>query len=232
MVKKHIDSLLESPLFLSFDKMTLRGMTSCLQMYSKEFKKGAYIINRGQTYRYIGIIVAGKAAIVKDNALGQRMIIELLTVGSVFGEMSAFSKQNIWHYSVQSQSDCTVVFIPKDRIIGECAKLCPCHRVLVENFLTIISERGIFLDKKIEYLSIKSVVGKISAYLYDQYKLNNSYYFDIPLNRGKLAEYLNVSRPTLSRELARLRDENVLDFYLNTFKLKDITKLKRLGNIG
>ena len=78
----------------------------------------------------------------------------------------------MWYYSVQAQSECDVIFIPKGRIIGECANLCQCHRRLIENFLTILSERNLYLDKKIEYFAIKSVTGKICAYLYDQYKLN------------------------------------------------------------
>lgn len=229
--KKYIEVMLKTPLFQSFDFETLKGMTACLQMRIKEYNKGEYITNRGETFENIGILVEGEAAAIKENALGQRNIIELLSVGNVFGEMAAFSKQNVWYFTVQAQNNCKIIFIPKGRIIGECAKLCQCHRVLIENFLSILSERGLHLDKKIEYLTIKSIIGKISAYLYDQYKLNGTSSFEIPLNRNELAEFLNVSRPTLSRELARLKDDEIIDYYLNTFRINDLNRIKELSII-
>jgi CRP-like cAMP-binding protein len=83
------------------------------------------------------------------------------------------------------------------------------------------------LDKKIEYFAIKSVTGKICAYLYDQYKLNGGPLFDIPFDRNELADFLNVSRPTLSRELAKLKEQGIIDYYLNSFKVLDIEKLEQ-----
>lgn len=50
--------------------------------------------------------------------------------------------------------------------------------------------------------------------------------FRIQMNREQLAEFLNVSRPSMSRELSRMRDEGIIDFHLSTFKILDIEKLK------
>lgn len=44
--------------------------------------------------------------------------------------------------------------------------------------------------------------------------------FDIPFNRQQLANYLNLDRSALSKELGKMRDEGLLEFYKNTFKLK------------
>ena len=48
----------------------------------------------------------------------------------------------------------------------------------------------------------------------------------VPLNRNELASFLNVSRPSMSRELCQLRDEGIIDFHLSTFKIKDLEALK------
>lgn len=229
MVDNYIDILLKTPLFYSFDEETLSGMKDCLGMEIYQYEKGAFIINNGQPFNNVGIIVEGEATIIKENALGNRNIIELLGVGKVFGEMAAFSKKAEWYFSVQALQSCKVIFIPKERIIGQCASLCVCHKQLIENFLSIISERGIFLDKKIDYLSIKSVIGKLSAYLYDQYLLTNKNAFEIELNRNELSDFLNVSRPTLSREMAVLKKKEVIDYYRNTFKIMNVEALKELS---
>ena len=44
--------------------------------------------------------------------------------------------------------------------------------------------------------------------------------FDIPFDRQQLADYLNLDRSALSKELGKMRDEGLLEFYKNTFKLK------------
>jgi CRP-like cAMP-binding protein len=50
--------------------------------------------------------------------------------------------------------------------------------------------------------------------------------FDLQMNREALADYLNVSRPSMSRELGRMKDEGVIDFYRSSFVVKDVEALK------
>lgn len=41
----------------------------------------------------------------------------------------------------------------------------------------------------------------------------------IPFNRDELANYLSVDRSALSRELANMKKENIIDYHKNVFKL-------------
>ena len=43
--------------------------------------------------------------------------------------------------------------------------------------------------------------------------------FDIPFNRQQMADYLNLDRSALSKELGRMRDEGLLSFRKNHFRL-------------
>ncbi|NLO93742.1 MAG: winged helix-turn-helix domain-containing protein, partial [Clostridiaceae bacterium] len=49
----------------------------------------------------------------------------------------------------------------------------------------------------------------------------------LPMNRSQLADYLNVSRPSMSREMARMKDEGIIDYYLSAVKILDFDKLKK-----
>ena len=86
------------------------------------------------------------------------------------------------------------------------------------------------LNKKIEYLSIKSIRGKISMFILEQHKKTNKLIFTIEMNRNDLADYLNVSRPSMSREMCKMRDEGVIEFHLSTIKIKDLDALKTMVN--
>jgi len=82
------------------------------------------------------------------------------------------------------------------------------------------------LNKKVEYLTLKGMREKISMFLVEQYEKNKNLTFTISMNRDQLADYLNVSRPSMSRELCHMRDEEIIDFHRSSFRIMDIDKLK------
>jgi Mn-dependent DtxR family transcriptional regulator len=43
-----------------------------------------------------------------------------------------------------------------------------------------------------------------------------------------MAELINIPRPSLSRELIRMKEEGLIDFYKNRFKIVDIKALERI----
>ena len=47
----------------------------------------------------------------------------------------------------------------------------------------------------------------------------NSKTFNIPFNRQGLADYLNVERSALSKEMGKMKDEGIIEFYKNSIKL-------------
>jgi CRP-like cAMP-binding protein len=117
------------------------------------------------------------------------------------------------------------MYMPPDKILGQCEKACPGHRKLIMNMLGILSRRAMTLSRKLEYLSIKSMRGRIARFLVEQYRKSGQTTFMLPMNRNELADFLNVSRPSLSRELCRMRDDGLLDFHRSSLQLKDIDAL-------
>ena len=94
--------------------------------------------------------------------------------------------------------------------------------------LQIVSNRALLLNKKVEYHSLKTLRSKIATYLLDEYKKNGQSTFQLMLNRNDLADFINVSRPSLSRELSKMRDEGFIDFFSTAIKIKDLAGLKGL----
>ena len=58
---------------------------------------------------------------------------------------------------------------------------------------------------------------------------NGAVTFCLGLNRENMADYLCVNRSALSRELARMKQEGLLDYYRDTFRLLDPEALSRLA---
>ncbi|NLK72336.1 MAG: Crp/Fnr family transcriptional regulator [Clostridiales bacterium] len=227
MYEKWMDVLSQTTLFESILFEDLKPMIECIRPKLMRFKKNNYIVIAGDDFDGVGILLEGTATVIKENAAGDRMIMSLLEPGDMFGEMAAFSNSKRWPATVQSQDDCVVIFVPGDKIVGTCENSCYGHKQLILNMLKIISEKALHLNKKVEYLTIKSMRGKISAFLLEQYKKAGKNTFMLTLNRNELADFLNVSRPSMSREMSRMRDEGIIDYYMSSVRIKDMDALKR-----
>ena len=118
------------------------------------------------------------------------------------------------------------MYIHPEKILGVCDKVCFSHKTLISNIVKVISKKAFILNKKVEYLTIKSMRGKLSKYLIEQYKIAGSLTFTISLNREELADFLNVSRPSMSRELCKMRDSGVIDFYKESVRIINLKELQ------
>lgn len=227
MYQKWSRILSHTLLFKGIDADSINVVLNCLSPSVYNFQKNEYITVEGNSFTGIGIILMGNATISKENVAGNRIMVHLLKQGDIFGEMIAFSSKKIWPVSVVANEQTTVIFLPPDKLIGNCPNMCISHKDLIFNMLTLVSNRGVVLNKRIEYLSIKNVREKISTYLLEQRENSGKEQFKLPINRNELAEFLNVTRPSLSREMGRMRDEGMIDFKKSVIELKNVEALKR-----
>jgi CRP/FNR family transcriptional regulator, dissimilatory nitrate respiration regulator len=220
------DALSKCRLFKGIEPNEREIMLECFRPKVFRYGKNDMICIEGEIFTGIGIMLSGTATIAKENSSGNRMIMDMLEPGDMFGEMAAFSGNGVWPAMVTAQSPSSVIYMPANMIIGQCSKLCPSHRILVVNMLEVISKKALMLNKKLEYLVVKSLRGKIVSFLLEQYKRIGSTAFTMPMKRNELAEFLNVSRPSLSREMCKMRAEGLIDFYRSSLKILDIEALK------
>ena len=225
---KKIDILAECALFAGIPADTLAIMLDCLQPKISTHAKNSFITVEGEPFTGLGILIAGEATVVKENVAGARSVLTSLDEGDMFGEMIAFSARKSWPASVVAQSECTAVFLPPQKITGTCPHACEGHQRLIRNMLLIVSEKALMLNRKVEYLTIKNMRAKIATYLLEQHKHHDKKTFIMPLKRNDLADFLNVSRTALSREMGRMRDEGLIDFYRSSVKLTNIEKLLKV----
>ena len=63
--------------------------------------------------------------------------------------------------------------------------------------------------------------------LLDMFRENGNTAIIIPMKRHELADYLNMPRPSLSRELGLMRDEGIIEFDGSLIKIKNILILEK-----
>jgi len=226
MYLEWIDTLKLTLLFRGIDSKSLNIMLDCLKPTVRRCKQREIIVAYGQPFQSIGIIASGKVALAKETYSGNRIIMGILEASDIFGGMVAFSGHRIWPMTVIAQEDCVLFFLSPDKITGICSNICASHTALIMNMLQILSNRASMLDKKIEHISAKNIRGRISSYFLDTYLQLSNKEFTLTMKRHELANYLNIPRPSLSREMGLMRDDGIIDFEGGHITIKDILKLE------
>ena len=137
----------------------------------------------------------------------------------MFGETFVCGNNNQSVVTFLVSEDAQILFIPFDRVMHSCTMACVFHHQLIENMVTIIAQKNRDLIRKVEVVSKRSIREKLLAYLSIQAQAQQSRYFEIPLGRVELAEYLCVDRSALTRELVKMKADGLIDYDKNCFRI-------------
>ncbi len=83
----------------------------------------------------------------------------------------------------------------------------------------ISSRKNLILSGRSFQTSPKSCRGRLLSYLNAVSLQKQATEFDIPFNRQQLADYLNLERTNMSKELSRMQKEGIIEYRKNHFKL-------------
>ncbi len=224
------DDLQSVPLFAGIERNDLHALAACFSPAVKSIGRGEIAVAAGDPLRGVGIVLRGEVEIAHENAAGSKSLLARAGRGETFGEIAAFAGRKTWPSTVTARKDSLLMFVPPERFLGHCPKACGFHKTLIQNMLKILSEKALSLHRKVEYLEIRGIRQKLCTYLLEQRKLHGSDTFVLPVSKTELADYLHVSRPSMSRELGLLRDEGLLDFYLSSVRLLDVEAIQNIAS--
>lgn len=218
-MKKYIKVLKRTQMFAGVGDDEVMSMLSCLGARLKSYKKGEYVLRQGEHLNDIVVLVEGTLHIQKDDYWGNRSILGQIAVGEMFGEAYVAPESGVLLNDAVAIEDSTVMFFDVKRIITTCPTACRFHLMVVQNMFFAISEKNRKLVQKLGHMSKRSTREKLISYLSEQAKKQNSASFTIPFNRQQLADFLSVDRSAMSNELCKMRDDGLLEFDKNKFKL-------------
>lgn len=210
---------LTSPLFKGIRKEDLSAMLSCIGYHTDTFQKGQIIAFEEENIRHIGILLSGAVDMIKEDLWGSKTMLVRMHRDELFGETFACGDDNLSVVTFIASEDARIMFMPFDRVMHNCTLACRFHHQLIENMVHIIANKNRDLMRKVEIISKKTLREKIMTYLSIQAQTHNTRYFEVPLGRVEWAEYLCADRSALTRELAKMKDEGLIDYDRNCFRI-------------
>lgn len=219
-MKEFVHVLKQTKLFAGVGDEDILSMLSCLGAKLRTYKKGEYILRQGERLSDILVLAEGSLLIQRDDYWGNRSILGHIGVGEIFGEAYAAPESGTLLNDVIATEDSSVFFFDVKRVITTCSNACRFHSLVVQNLFFAVSEKNRGLVQKLDSISRRTTREKLISYLSEEAKKQNSAYITIPFNRQQLADYLAVDRSAMSNELSKMRDDGLLEFEKNRFRMK------------
>ena len=192
-----------TPLFADMSAQDIRAALSCIGYHVSRYRKGEIVAFEQEHIRHVGILLSGAVDMVKEDLWGNKTMLVRARRSDVFGESFACGSDAQSVVTFVVSEDAEILFLPFSRVMHTCTKVCAFHHKLVENMVRVIADKNQDLMRKVEVVSKKTLREKILAYLSIQAQNRDSRYFEIPLGRVELAEYLCVDRSALTRNLQK-----------------------------
>ena len=170
----------------------------------KTYEKNDLIFNEGDKCNYVCIVTNGAVKISTTSSLYNEFIISTIKSGESFGENLIFSERPYYLGDIIATKKTSILFLSKNNYLKYVNEN-------LEEFLQENSKRYLLLQQRTKILLQKSIREKILFYLISKYNSTNS--LDIKItSKEELAKYLNIERPSLSRELIKLKEEGIIDY--------------------
>ena len=123
--------------------------------------------------------------------------------------------------TILSKTDTTILHIKKDLVL----KFCQLDINFLNNFLISISDKTLILTDKIKALSMKTIRQCIVDFLiYESYS-QKSNTVKLELTKKELAEKFGIQRPSLSRELNKMRSDGLIEYDAHSITIIDMESL-------
>lgn len=224
-MEKYYPILKSCALFRNIGESEFGTLMKCMDAQIRSYKAEDYVFFTGDEINFVGIVLTGLVEVMKENLAGNKHIVAFLGPADMFAEGIVCTVRRISPVTVHVKEDSKILFIPYERVIKSCGSACQFHISLIQNMMVVLGEKNVNLNRKLELLTLKGMREKIASYLINEAGDRGNSIFEILLNRTEMADFLNVSRTSMCRELARMKDDGLIDYYGNSFKILNKERL-------
>ena len=203
-IKKYIGDISEMFLFNGMDRNTIEKYMMDNRCSLETFIQGDVIFSPDSFGRKLGFVTEG---IVKAYSGDSDSLINIIPEKGVFGLASLFGGDDTYCSKVVAGKSCKVIFFSEDLIKDILSE----EKVAMINYVTFLSNKIRFLNKKIATYTLDSAKSKLLRYLMNLAKQQDVVEGEVilPISCQQLAETLNMGRASLYRAFEELESDGI-----------------------
>ena len=199
-------SVLESSsLFQRIPAKDLRDDLEKIPHHMQCYDKGETVFQLMESAERIGIVLEGHVQAQKTFPNGSQVNVSVRGPGELIGPAAVFSSSRKYPCDVVAIDPATVMMFRREDVLALMQK----DIRILENLMTEIASATYMLQQRLELLSYHGISQKIAFYLLSESLQNGTDTVSIPDSMAKWALMMNVSRPSLYRELKKLDEQAI-----------------------
>ena len=220
-------NLNQCPLFAGMSEAEIEECLLVSQARIVSYPKDTYLFHQGELPRYMMVLLSGSTVIGNDSLGGKRNIVATFQEhGEMIGEVFLFLNKKEYDYFALADSTADVLLIPKAFFDVDAVNQNSFSYRLIANLLPVFAGKAYYLNQKIRIISGASLRQKIARMLLQHTHSDPDYTFS--MNREKMADYLGVARPSLSRELSNMQAEGMISLEKRQIRIVDLSALQEI----
>ncbi len=219
-----ISTLASISLFRCFSTQELSMLFKKEHYRVKRYAKNAVIHFQNEKCVNLDIVLRGTVLVQRIDSNGDMLTLCSFMAGDSIGENLLFSRNNPYPMTMTAKYNTDILHADKELILS----LCQSNSGFLENFLQSISDKTLILAGKIKLLSMKTIRQCMIEFLLYECRIQKNTTIRLEVSKKELAEKLGVQRPSLSRELKKMRNENLIAYDAKSITIIDMETLKRL----
>lgn len=173
-----------------------------------QYRKNNIVHFVGEVCSKLEIILSGKVVIERIDESGNLMTIAEFLGGDVLGGNLMFSKNPYYPMTVTAKEATLILEINKDRLF----RLFSDNHEFLSSYLEYVSDHTVILGERIKHYVNRTIRESIISYLNFEAKKQNSSIIKLSMTKKALAERIGIQRTSLSRELAKMRGDGLIEF--------------------
>lgn len=216
-LKNIFDVLSHTELFNSFSSNELNILFKEKYYRLSEYNKNSVIYFQNEICTTIDVILQGEIAIHRIDENGNVFIVSTFSSGDIIGGNLLFANKNTYPMTIICKNKCKILHINKELVLELCQK----NKDFLVAFVQSISDKTLILTDKLKAVAMKSIRQCIIDFLTYEYFLQESNVIVLKVSKKELAERFGIQRPSLSRELNKMKRDGLIDFDSKTITIKD-----------
>jgi CRP-like cAMP-binding protein len=190
---------------------------------ARTVEKGNYVVRQGDQVHHLILLVKGLVRTEMVTKEGNVLEIEFIEPVRPLAPAFLVAAESRYPVDVITMEETVFYLIPKPVWLKEMVL----NETLMTNFMRVNSNMTVFLSKKVQMMSIKSLKGKLSLYILENTTVQTPS-FVVRRTQAQLAEYFGVQRPSLARTLGELIREGAIQLYKRELTVLDRRKLEEM----
>ena len=218
-------SVLErSTLFRGVPAQELRNVLENTPHHIQCYDKEETIFHMMDAADCIGIVLEGRAQAQKSFPNGSQVNVSIRGAGELIGPAAVFSNSCRYPCDVVALEPVTVMMFRRADMLSLMQK----NVLILENLMTEIASATYMLQQRLELMSYNGIAQKAAFWLLMQARQSGKDSVRIPDSVSKWSMLMNVSRPSLHREMKKLEEEGIISYSSGVVKILDSDALQEV----